>query len=445
MKHIRPTAIVLLFAMLSTTSTAGERTISVVMNYGGQLRGRLLSQSNDVLVLEIDGLPCAVAYDQLESKSAYKTMRDLMIARRGSADALSAEDHYRLGVLLLGRNRPMRAKRALRVAARMDASYQEKSDDAIRRFRSERKGAPIRQEEPRPPVERDGSANNGVRSFAGSGYTDAQRAKIIEGYKRVGDDVAKQVGADTVLVETQHFLIWTDWAKAEHGNLATWCESMYAELSRMFNIPADKHVFPGKSLIFCLRSQSRFVKAANILDNYNAVNALGYTSTDANGHSHVVVFRQGGSPTGRDAFASTLVHEGVHAFIHAYRGQGRIPTWLNEGLANVVAEQVLGDRCPNAETAVAAGEAFVRANLPLSDILIRDGMLDARLYPLAHSVVACLMAKDHAGFSEFINDIKSGVSMEDALNRRYGLSVPMLEKHWRAWVLGGSRQGRSSS
>ncbi len=413
-----------------------EQRITVVMNYGGQLHGRLISEDESVLVMDIDGLPCAIAYDQLEARSAFTTMRHLMLTRRGSADALTAEDHFNLGSLLLGRNRHDRAKREFQLARRKDASWRAKCDAALATFRRDRHGVALTDHvEPSESTPADSRVK--PPSFVGSAIDDERREKIIEGYKRVGEQVRRKVGADLVLVETEHFLIWTDWARAEHDQLAMWCESMYAKLSGMFDVPSDRHVFPGKCLVFCLRSQARFLKAAKILDNYNAVNALGYTSTDPNGHTHVVVFRQGGSPVGRDAFASTLVHEGVHAFVHLYRGQGRLPTWVNEGLANVVAEAVLEDRCPNAETAAAASSAFVAGNLPLATIMVDDGMLDPRVYPLAHSLVAFLMDRNPEAFSGLINDIKATMSMEQALERRYGWSIDQFDRAWRTWVVGG--------
>lgn len=421
---------ILLLSSQTARPDEGQR-ISVVMNYGGQLHGQLISEDGTVLVIEIDGLPCAVAYDQLESQSAFSTMRNLMIQRRGNAEALTAEDHYRLGVLLLGRNNHGKARREFRLARMQNDSYREKCDAAMARYKKDRHGTALKRDE-RPDEANESTVK--PPSFVGSTIDDDRRKKIIEGYKRVGEQVREKVGADMVLVETEHFLIWTDWAKAEHSHLAVWCEAMYDELSSIFGVPEDRHVFPGKCLVFCLRSQSRFLKAAKILDNYNAINALGYTSTDPNGHTHVVVFRQGGSPVGRDAFASTLVHEGVHAFVHLYRGQGRIPTWLNEGLANVVAEEVLDDRCPNAETATAAALAFVRRDLPLSMIMAEDGMLDPRVYPLAHSLVAFLMDQKSGAFSGLIDDIKASMSMEQALKKRYDWSLEQFDRAWRTWV-----------
>jgi len=236
---------------------------------------------------------------------------------------------------------------------------------------------------------------------------------------------------DVVLLETPHFLIWTDWAKADHGELQKLCEQMYGEVSRRFGLDAQADVFAGKCPVFCLRSRGRFEKAARVLDGYQATDALGYTSASPNGHVHVVVCRQGGWPAGRRAFAGTLVHEATHAFLHRYRSQRHIPAWLNEGLANYIAEAVLQDRCSNGEAADAVARAIAAGGQSLGEIFSDTGPLDARHYPVAHSLVSFLIERDAAAFARLIDDLKDGVATTDALQKHFGFDLTQLEVQWR--------------
>lgn len=421
---------------------AARPEIRLTMITGAEVTGPLISFSNELVVLEVDGFPSAIGFDSIETDSACRISFELHTRLRGGRDRLTAADHYALGLFTLRRNRYALARRRFAQAGRLDASYRQRSDDALAAHRrSRRQAAQV------PGLEPDdneaallaGSASLRSESAgpdeASTGVpgSDIERARprIIAGYKSVGERIREQVGGDLVLLETPHFLIWTDWAKAEHDALRSWCEAMYTVVSRRFGMPPQANVFPGKCPVFCMRSKKRFRKVARLLDDYDATDALGYTSSSSNGHVHVVVRRQGGSIAGRDAFAATLIHETTHAFLHRYRTYKRVAPWLNEGLANFVAETVLGERCSNAETAAAAARAIVDGGHSIEAIFSNDDALDARYYPVAHSLVAFLIERDAEAFARLIDDIKLGQPVEDALERQYHMNLPALDAEWR--------------
>lgn len=401
-------------ATIAQTPSDGDHSfVRLTLMTGGEIRGKLLDSTHQVIVLEVDGFPYALAYTQLATDSALQTKMKMLIRSRGELDLLRASDHLAFGALALQHDRSERARRAFAKAVRLDATIKTASERLMREFRNRRRNV---------------SAPTENESTEGAG---AERDRIIAGYKKVGERLREKVGRDLILVETPHFLIWTDWAKAEHADLRNWCEAMYTELAVRFAVPDDTPVFPGKCPIFCLRSRKRFRKVARLLDDYEATGALGYTSSSDNGHVHVVVCRQGGSPAGRDNFASALIHEGVHAFLHRYRTGRHIPAWINEGVANSVAEAVLGDRCPNAETADASARAVVRGSYDIAELFAAAGMLEARYYPVAHSLVAFLIARDRQAFIRLIDDIKLGAPPDSALKQRYDLTARELEAAWR--------------
>lgn len=419
--NMAPPMVVVLVAMSATfaqTTTAdGDRAlVRLTLMIGGEIRGKLLDSTDQVIVLEVDGFPYALAYTQLESSSALQTKRKMLIRTRGGLDRLQASDHLALGSLALQHDRHERARRAFAKAARLDATLKMAGDRLMREFRGRRRDVAA-------PTENESTERAGT-----------DRDRIIAGYKAIGERLREQVGGHLTLVETPHFLIWTDWAKAEHADLRIWCEAMYTELAARFAVSDNTPVFPGKCPIYCLRSRKRFRKVARLLDDYEATGALGYTSSSDNGHVHVVVCRQGGSTAGRDNFAGTLIHEGVHAFLHRYRTGRHIPAWINEGLADFVAEAVLGDRCPNAETAEATARAVVRGGYGIAELFVDEGMLEARYYPVAHSLVAFMIARDRQAFIGLIDDIKLGASPDSALKQRYDLTALELEAGWRQAV-----------
>lgn len=431
---------VLALAVWMRPASGGDRDVSldIRLNTGGRVGGVLLGGDADVVLLECDGFPCAFGYDQLLADSAHRTRLAVLSRQRGARDRLTAADHYELGLLALRHRRPAYARRDFAAATRLDESYRGRGAAALDAFRGgcSPPGGGVTA---KPALSFDGDTSSTDITFspvASSGGGEdaeraARRAAIVAGYKRVGADIRAQVGSDLVLRETAHFLIWTDWARAEHEALSAWCEGMYASLARRFGVAGRASIFEGKCPVFCLRSRKRFAEVAGLLDGYDVSGALGYTRSDDNGHVHVVVCRQGGSCAARDAFAATLIHEGTHAFLHRYGSSHRLPMWVNEGLANYVADGVLGDRCPNDHAAAATARAVVRGGYDIGPVFAADAMLDARYYAVAHSLVALLIDRDAAGFVGMIDDLKAGATVGSALLERYGLTLETLERAWR--------------
>ncbi|MCH7873646.1 MAG: hypothetical protein IID33_18255, partial [Planctomycetes bacterium] len=103
-----------------------------------------------------------------------------------------------------------------------------------------------------------------------------------------------------------------------------------------------------------------------------------------------------------------------------------------EGYADLVAERVLGDRCPAGENAALLAKQIVRFDWPLGDLLSRTGPIEVHQYPIAHSVVSFLERKNRGRFAGFIRSLKEGQSIEAALDTHYGIpAVDRLEKQWR--------------
>ncbi len=416
-----------------------EVVLDIQLNTGGQVRGRILDGNDDVVVLECDGFPCAFGYDQLLPDGAYRARLAVLTWLRGGREGITAADHYSLGRLALRHQLAGYANRCFVAATKLDAAYRPRGAEARVEFREARRAAGAGRGE-QPIAGAKGSERGADAESAGLVFPNgahvrdedaARRAAVIAGYKRVGEDIRRQVGSDLALRETEHFLIWTDWARAERGALESWCEEMYTSLARRFGVSGGESIFAGKCPVYCLRSRKRFTQVAGLLDHYDVRGALGYTSSAPNGHVHVVVCRQGGSLAARDAFASTLIHEGTHAFLHRYRSTRRIPMWLNEGLANCVAEAVLGDRCSNDRAAEAVGRAVVSGGYTYGAMFADSGMLDARYYAVAHGLVAHLIDRDATGLVGMIDDIKLGASGGAALEGRFGLTFESLDRAWR--------------
>ncbi len=425
--------------LISTTTFTSAPThaeeVRIQLITGNAFVGEVIEEAGRVLVMDVDGFPCAIAYDQILPDSAYRTKRRLLAAERGGVRQLVPEEHFELGLFALRNGRPDRARRDFGMAGRDDETFRTRGQDAIKSYKSWKeafiKSATTAGDSGSLPFESDRTATPADRTGA-----------IVDGYKAVVEDICAQLHISLKLVETEHFLIWTDWSGAEHALLAGWVEGMYSALAKMFSLKDGEVVFAGKCPMFVLRTRKRFVGFASALDNYDARGAVGYARSESNGHVHVVVSRHGGSPAAFDAFAGTLVHEGTHAFLYRYRPGRSLPGWVDEGFANHAAQVVLGDRCANLDAANAAARLVVSENVPIPRSFFDDGTIEARYYPVAHSLVAYLIGRDREAFVRFLNDLKTGQPVEKALFGSFDMTIGQLEKNWRAASGGQDDQNR---
>lgn len=418
---------------------------------GGALEGVIVDYTGHGLVILREGTPYVFAWTELKSGNAYATFRSRRVLERGGEKMLSAEDHYQLGLFALDLGRRDLAGPELRQARQLDPAYRLLIRDALAASRA--------LDEPPAmdthPLARDpGAAGVETRQHrnatvavgadlaqmaavtAAPGPSAKRRAAVRDAYLRFGREVQEVMGSGVVLIETDHFLIWTDWKEPYRQRLATWFDSMYAALCAQFNLDPKEDIFLAKCPVFCWRSHARFRKFAQHFDGYGGLNAIGYTrSIEENGHVHMVLSRQGRSAADFDRVACTLVHEGTHAFVHRLFSSRLIPHWVNEGYADLMAERVLADRCPNGENAALLARQFVRHDWPIADLMESVGPIDVHQYPLAHSVIAYLEGRAPRRFAGLVEDLKAGQTFAAALAARYdGLTLRGLETQWREAV-----------
>lgn len=447
---------------------AQPNTVSVDLKLrtGGGISGLVVEHDHHGLVVVRDQRPYAFAWNEIEPGKAYVAWRKVLVLERGGDERLSAQDFFDIGrfALRVGRN-DLAADEFAR-ARRLDRSFEpriRRAFDDFRERQSKLRATPSARFDEVSPREPDVAGNGVDAAVRDSGREESEspalvdrtqaialtpaiadggnlpasseetRTNVMIAYRTFGAKVEEVLGKDVVLVETDHFLIWTDWDKRERLRLVEWSEAMYAALCEQFGLGRSGEVFLAKCPMFCWRNKASFRKFARYFDGYSGDDAVGYTrSIEKSGHVHVVLVRQGNSPDDLDRFASTLVHEGTHAFLHRLHSTRLIPHWVNEGFANVLAERVLGDRCNNAESAALLARPYVRYDWPIGDFLRDAGPIAVEQYPLAHSVVGYLLSLGSERFAGLIRGLKDGRSISEALAANYdGLSLEGLEAAWR--------------
>ena len=449
-------AVIVLTVTLGVASTAGQQTKTISIHLktrtGGSLDGLVVEDTDHGIVVVHSQTPYVFAWDELEPGSAIAAKRALLAFERGGREFLVANDHFELGLFALARSQGSAAGIEFRKAKKLDPAYENAVREALHRYRKgrttpDRVEHPLADDPPEPPIEGDapagllermeaGLSDIGAPSAAVVQAPDEIRARVLAIYKSFGETVRQVISKTIVLVETDHFLIWTDWDKRNRPVLAQWCESMYAALCEQFDLDPVGSVFLAKCPIFCFRSKARFRRFARQFDGHEANNAIGYSrSIEKNGHVHLVLLRTGRSEADFDRLAATLVHEGTHAFLHRLYTTQLIPHWVNEGYADLIAERVMGDRCHNAENAALLARQYVRFDWPIRDLLASVEPIALHQYPIAHSVVAFLEKQGAERFAGFIKALKRGRTVTEALAAGYdGMTLDQLEARWRSSI-----------
>jgi len=441
-------------AVLITSPARGQTEtirVDLKLRTGGALSGLVVDHTDHGLVIAAETTPYVFAWDEIEAGSAYVARRNLLVHDRGGRQNLTAGDHFQLGLFTLKSDRNDLAAREFRKAEELDSTYKQRVREAFNHYREAKRESdlgvdPAEEAIGSPPAanaaekglveEIDAQLFEGISAGEPVGTNPEIRRRALEVYKTFGTRVREEIAKDLTLIETDHFLIWTDWKGHDKQRLVDWCESMYSALCEQYGFDPSGSVFLAKCPVFCWQSKARFLRFAQRFDGHDGKNAIGYTrSIEKNGHVHMVLLRNGRSQADFDRFASTLVHEGTHAFLHRLYTTRLIPHWVNEGLADLVAERVLGDRCPNAENAGLLATQYVRYDWPIGDLLYNTGPIGVHQYPLAHSIVAYLESLGTERFAIFVKSLKNGESVSRALAVAFdGLTPGELEAHWRAAV-----------
>ncbi|MDO8632129.1 MAG: hypothetical protein Q7R41_16720, partial [Phycisphaerales bacterium] len=447
----------LLFAFFFVASAgasppASIKTISVDLKLGtgGELSGAVIDHDAHGLVILHDDTPYVFAWNELDGGSAFAVRRSLLTLHRGDADKLSADDHFDLGVFALAQGRNDLAANEFEAAKKMRPDLALRIREAFDGFRRRKQTAKIDEPLTRPEVEESAYAS-GPASPTNAPLGEASALpdltetntpahplpevgeRVREAYLRFGAKVQEVMGKDIAMIESDHFLIWTDWEKSDRGRLIEWCEAMYAALCERFGLDPRDDIFLARCPVFCFRSKARFRKFARDFDGYDGREAIGYTrSIEKNGHVHMVFARVGRSEADYDRFACTLVHEGTHAFLHRLYGPKLLPHWVNEGYADLTAERILGDRCPHGGNAALLARQYARHDWPIAGLLESTSTIGVHQYPLAHSVVVYLESLGRDRFAGFIKGLKNGATVADALAGNYdGMTFVGLEQAWK--------------
>ncbi|MEN6457459.1 MAG: basic secretory protein-like protein [Thermoguttaceae bacterium] len=239
------------------------------------------------------------------------------------------------------------------------------------------------------------------------------------------------------LHETQYFLFLSDLPPKAALAVTACLDTMYAQLCKAFAIKQHEQVWLGGKLPVIAFSRPEHFSAFEkefFKNGAELQNVQGIAHQQSNGIV-VVSCRCGNDPY---YFAGVLVHETTHGFVHRYKSAQRVPSWLNEGIAEWVAMNVV-TRDQGIRRRVQDSLVRTRQSGNLGgDFFTCEHLATGQKtqYGIATAMIDYMLRSNPKGFRTLIEDIKLGVKWQKALQKSYRVTPEQLAQQFGEAVVG---------
>lgn len=243
--------------------------------------------------------------------------------------------------------------------------------------------------------------------------------KAIAEYKEFLVKVGKFFSARAMKFrETKYFLFYTNLPPAEVNLISKRLDAMYEQLRNAFGIPPGTNIWRGKCVIIAFYHQQDFqLFESKFMGQKVSSSVHGLAHSFGSGKVIIGCYR------GKDFnyFAQVLVHETSHGFVHRYFSSARVPTWINEGMADWIANAVV-PKARQIRDKQAKAIARMRTTRSLGGNFFVDGGIESWQYGVAsHITEFMLRGGNGLKYRSFIEDIKKGYTWQESLKRNYGV------------------------
>ena len=257
--------------------------------------------------------------------------------------------------------------------------------------------------------------------------TPAQRVANEIRAGKLADRTREAVASELRLLETAHFLIYTNRAKTSDRFLTTYCESLYRSLRRRLHVPGGTPIWAGKCPVFLFATEDQYENfCRDVADRGTPTGSGHYAVT---GDFVYLAIRAAKSTT---RIREVLAHEATHAFLSRYVSTRPLPKWVNEGLAEHVAATMVPG-CAAAHRWLPAVRLALTRNKDVSSVL-RDVRLDSFDYGIAQSFVRFLIERSPTRFMRLVRRLKAGRDTAGALADSFVMTEERFLAAWGAWA-----------
>ncbi len=250
-----------------------------------------------------------------------------------------------------------------------------------------------------------------------------QKTEVVEQKKHL-EKISRHFSTlNLQLQETRHFLFLSVFTPAQAAVYTPYLDTMHEELCKAYGIKNRDKVWKGKVPVVVLGRSDQFMEFERVFFKNSAVlqQAQGLAHMDSTGMVSISCW------CGSDPyyFGGVLVHETTHGFNHRYKSPQRLPSWLDEGIADWAAIAVVrGNRGARNRVRDAVLQARKLGSLG-GDFFTADQIAGWQ-YGIAAGMTDFLLKTNSKAFRELIDGIKSGKKWEDALQESYGVTPAEL-------------------
>jgi hypothetical protein len=269
--------------------------------------------------------------------------------------------------------------------------------------------------------------------------TDLEQAAAVATMQEQSEALLQRAGfPDARPIETEYFLVYSDLPDAETRGLVRYLDRMYLDVAQLLGLPVTSgkplNLFWGKaSIIICAdEDQFRLIEA-------QAFNQM--TPRGVLGLCHCMgprVFVNTFRDPDEQKFSSVLVHETVHGIMHRFITPARLPTWANEGFAEIVANATVRNS-PVDQTRRPQGLDYIRNAGSIDQVMAmnyEDGTWpgeNAVGYAVGYLLCDLMLDRNRQGFADWIKAVKAGKDWREAMAAQYGASAEKVAAYAANW------------
>ena len=282
--------------------------------------------------------------------------------------------------------------------------------------------------------------------------TDQQQQAVIEQQR----EFLKQAGGKVTsqgmkLYETKRFLFYSDIPAQMITTLyVPYLDQMYSKLCWVYGLDPNANIFRGKAVIVAYVSQESFMAFEKAMfDHSPTASTQGLAHQRSDGDVLISCYL-GQRPT---YFAAVLVHETAHGFTHRFKSAERVPSWLNEGISEWVANMVVTNDDGIRNKVKAAAQRMQGTHSLGGNFFTGEQIVDWQ-YGIAASLVDFLVkyapptathakglvkgrhakSQETACFRKLLDGIKEGVPWKQSLQAAYGLTPEELVERYGQYM-----------
>lgn len=259
--------------------------------------------------------------------------------------------------------------------------------------------------------------------------TDEQQEQSVDLLKKMSQEAQDKLHRPLQLYETKYFLFYTDLSAKEGRNWSGLLDRMYARLCETFGVPSGKNIWRGKGLVFVFSRKEDYMRFESEIGHAQAQGTAGMCHSSSNGIDFIAFYRQ----PDELQFAHVLVHESTHGFVHRYRSKVFVPSWANEGLAEVIATDLVPQRGHRDSVKSTAREQLQQHQNSMQDFFVADHIAGWQ-YPVAQMLCEFMISAGKKNYVDFINGIKDGLPWDEALATRYKAPADRLVPVFGQWL-----------